>query len=591
LSKKIVILGAGYAGVEAALTLQKKKRESDNIEILLIDKNSYHTLMTELHQVAGNRISEDGAIVPLRDIFKYTDVKLIKDEIVTIDFEGNRLASKTAEYGFDYLIIAGGSEPNYYGIPGLKENSFPLWSLKDAENIREHIKECFWAASQEEDQERVSSLLTFVVGGGGFTGVEVMGEVAHWVKSLCREYGISRTKVRLVLVEALPNILSILDPKSIAKVVNYLTDTLKVEILRNSAITRLNPDSVELKSGRKISTNTLIWTAGIKASCVTDDINDAMKGKGCRIIVDEYTRTKYPNVYAAGDIAAFMTKDGLLPDLVEAAVQTAKTAAKNILADIRNKQKRALEPKLHGVMISVGGHFAVADIMGYKLPRCLAIWMKHLVNIHYLFGIGGFELISKYIKHEFLYNRQGFVTGRNYSAKILALWVIPLRLFLGYSWLTEGVGKIKEGWLLKPLLAGMATDANSSASVTDTGEKVFRIISENTPQWYAWIVNHLVIPNALIFQIIIVLTEIGLGLAFITGTFSFIAGLVSLGLILNFTLSTGFQESNWWFITGAICMMGGAGRAYGVDHYLIPYLMRLWRYYIRNNKIKLLLFH
>lgn len=273
MSQKVLILGAGYAGIEAALTLQKKKRKTDDIEITIIDKNSYHTLLTELHEVAGNRIDEDAVIVPLKDIFAYTDVKVVKDEIKDIDLKNNKLISDTKEYQYDYLIFAVGSEPNYYGIPGMEEHAFPLWSFKDAVAIREHIKDCFHKASRTDDPKTRKALLTFVVGGGGFTGVETIGEIAHWVKSLCREYNIERDEVDLKLIEALPKILSNLKEKNINKVMKYLTNTLKVDVLLNSAISKLNEDSVELKDGRTIPTKTLIWTAGIKACCLTDNVS------------------------------------------------------------------------------------------------------------------------------------------------------------------------------------------------------------------------------------------------------------------------------------------------------------------------------
>ena len=587
MAKKVLILGAGYAGIEAALTLQKKKQKNDDIEISIIDKNSYHTLLTELHEVAGNRISEDGIIVPLNDIFKYTDVKVIKDEIKNIDFESSQVLSETNNYAFDYLVIAAGSQPNFYNIPGMKENSFSLWSYDDAIRIREHIKDSFARARVERDEKKRRSLLTFIVGGGGFTGVEMIGELAHWVKSLCREYSIPRNEVKLMLIEALPSILSNLKEKSIKKSMDYLTRKLKVDVLVNSPITRLNPDSVELKDGSVIPTKTLIWTAGVRASCICDEIS-IEQAKSCRIKVDEYTKTQYDNVYAIGDVSAFHTGEFTLPALVEAAIQTGKAAAKNILADIRGKEKEKLQPKLHGVMVSIGSFFGVTDLMGVELPRYFAILMKYLVNIHYLFGIGGFELVIKYIKHEILHKKQDkFLLEKHYSMLTPTFWLVPIRLFLGYSWLKEGYHKLMEGWLTNPMLSGMAADAETSASVTETGEKVFRIIADHTPGWYAWIAETIVIPNALFFQILIVLSEIGIGLALISGTFTFIAAIAAIGLNINFILSTGLYDYNWWYIPAALCLLGGAGRAFGVDYYLMPYLMRQWRFFTRNKRIKL----
>ncbi len=583
MSRNIIIVGAGYAGIETALYLQKKKKKDDDIKITIIDKNSYHTLLTELHEVAGNRIAEDGVIVPLRDIFHYTGVHTVKDEITGFDFKNNTVSSRDRQYKYDYLVLAFGSEPNYYGIPGMKENCFPLWSYKDAIAVREQIYDCFIRAGQEEDKSKRSALLTFVVGGGGFTGVEMVGELGMWIIKLCIQFHLDRNEVQLYLIEALPKILNILKDKNIDASMKYLTSKLKVNVLTEGAITKLEPDRVELKDGRIINTRTLIWTAGIKASSLTDSV-DLEKNRASRIVVDEFTKTTLRNVYAIGDVSAFTYEDKVLPPLVESAVQTGKNAGRNILADIRNKDKTRLEPKLHGVMVSIGSNFAVSEIMGKIFPIWLSIVMKYMVNIHYLFGIGGFELVFKYLNHELLHKRHRLnFLEYHYTFKTLAFWLVPLRLFLGYTWFMEGYNKINEGWLTKPMLAGLPVDAASSASVTESGEKVFSIISSHTPGWYAWIANNFVIPNALLFQIMIVLAEIGLGLAFFSGTFTFLAALAALALNINFLLSTGLYETSWWLIPAEIAMLAGAGRAFGLDAHLMPFLMKGWRYLVRRS--------
>jgi len=589
MAKKVLILGAGYAGVEVALTLAKKKRPKEEIDITIIDKNPYHTLLTELHEVAGNKVPEEAVAIPLREIFKYTPVNVIKDEIKSIDFSNSYVASENHRYEYDYLVIALGSEPNFYGIEGMDKYAYPLWSLKDAIRIREHIKECFIKASQEQDVEKRKKLLTFVVGGGGFTGVEMIGELSIWVKTLCEEYNISRDEVNLILVEALPVILCTLSESNRKKVMRYLARK-NVNVITDSPVAKVAEDFIELRDGTKVDTYTLIWTAGIRAARLSQPI-DIETGPSARIKVDKYTRTQYPNVYAVGDIAAFISGDEILPALVETAIQTGRNAAKNILADIRNEKKEELSPKLHGIMVSVGSYCAVSEVMGRKFPIFISIILKYMVNIHYLFRIGGFELVFRYIKNEFFYKRQSkSIVERHFTVLNPTFWLVPLRLFFSYSWLVEGIGKISGGWLTKPLLAGLPADTTTSASVTETGEVVFRIISEHTPAWYAWIAENIIIPNALFFQVLIVLAEVGLGLAFLSGTFTFIACLVSLGLNLNFILSTGLYDYNWWFIPAAIALMGKSGHAFGVDHYLIPYLMRQWRYFVRNKKIKLLLF-
>ncbi len=364
---------------------------------------------------------------------------------------------------------------------------------------------------------------------------------------------------------------------------DYLTSTLGVNVLLESAITKLDSEKVELKDGRSINTRTLIWTAGIKASSLTDEI-DTEKNRTSRIVVDEYTKTPFKNVYAIGDVSAFTYEDKVLPPLVESALQTGENAAINILADIRGTEKVKLKPKLHGVMVSIGSNFAVSEIMGKQLPVWISILLKYMVNVHYLFGIGGFELVFKYLNHELMKKRhkKSFLEY-HYTRRSATIWLVPLRLFLGYTWFIEGYNKIKEGWLTSPMLAGLPVDGASSASITESGEKIFRIVSSHTPEWYAWVANRLVIPNALFFQIMIVLTEVGLGLAFISGTFTFIAGLAAIALNINFLLSTGLYDTSWWLIPAEIAMLGGAGRVFGIDSYLIPALMKLWRYLVRRS--------
>ncbi|MDD4402849.1 MAG: FAD-dependent oxidoreductase [Desulfitobacteriaceae bacterium] len=586
MSQKVVIVGAGYAGVEAALTLYKKKKKNESIDIFLIDKNPYHTLLTELHEVAGNRIDEDGIIVPLRDIFRYTDVHIIQDEIKDFDLDNKKVKSESSEYPYDYLILAAGSRPNYYGIPGMAENSFSLWSFDDAVRIREHIRDCFLKASMEQNPDTRKKLLTFVVGGGGFTGVETIGEIALWVKLLCREYGISRQDVHLTLVEALPDILSNLKKKNRDKTVRYLRNRLGIQVLTDSSIESLDNDILKIKNKQSIESKTVIWTAGVKACDIVNALS-FLKEKSCKIDVDEYTLTEYPDFYAVGDISHFKHGDSFLPAMVEPALQTGKAAANNILANVRGKDMEKLKPKFSGSMVSAGSYFAVAEILGVSLNRLFSIIMKYLVNVHYLFGIGGFELVLRYLKHEFLYKRQhkpmleAFITK-----KTMMVWLVPLRLYLGYYWFMEGLKKAQGGWLVNEFLAGRAPDAGASASITEEGVEVFRIINDNTPGWYAWIAETFILPYPMLFQVLIVIAELGLGLAFFFGTFTIPAAVVALGMNLNFLLSTGMYPETYWLIPAQIAMFADAGKSFGGDYFVMPYLMRQWRYFVRNKKIK-----
>lgn len=626
--KKIVIIGAGYAGIEAALSLNKMKKK-DEIEITLIEKNSYHTLLTELHEVAGNRVSEEAIRIPLNEIFDFTDVKVVNDEITKFDFDNNKVVSDKNEYPYDYLILAMGSKPNYYGIEGLEDYSFSLWSFEDAIKIREHIKNCFILASQEKDENERKKLLTFAVSGAGFTGVEMIGELAYWTRDLARQHGINRKDIRLIIVDMLPRVLSTLNEKNSKKAHNFMEKKLGIEIMLNTSVKSVTPDGFSIEDDF-INTKTLIWAAGIVACDDVDKMNCSTIGRTKRLEVDKYCRTKNDNVYAVGDISGLLDDRGIpYPAMVENAIQTGDGAAKNIINTIREKEPEEVKVKMHGTMVSIGSYFTVSEIMGRILPVWLSFIMKYMVNAHYLWEIIGFRGVARYIYHEFIDRKQRrFFLQKHWSAKMQVWWLAPLRVFLGVMWLYEGIKKVTEGWFVSPKLAsflGIATDATSSATpdglfVTRLDQlfgldlKIFnfilgkesRLVEGNTiaSEIFAkleilhigdfnpipWFINNVVLATdglAMFFQVLVVVLEILVGLLLIAGAFTFISSVISFGLIMMFITSTGIYEKSWWMIFASIATMGGAGRGFGLDYYIIPYMTNVWDRFWKNRKLRL----
>lgn len=173
---------------------------------------------------------------------------------------------------------------------------------------------------------------------------------------------------------------------------------------------------------------------------------------------------------------------------------------------------------------------------------------------------------------------------RPYQQTAKAIWLVPIRIFLGYSWLTEGIIKARGDWLYTVVLTGRATEADTSASITEAGYRVYRIITDSTPFWFEWIAERIILPNALLFQVLIVFAEILTGVMLITGTFTFVSGLVSLGLIFILSVSAGIYETTWWYIPASLCMFSGAGRTLGVDYYLIPYIRKQLKSFISTEK-------
>ena len=243
--KKILILGAGYAGVHAAKLLSKKLKKNNDIEITIIDKNPYHTLLTELHEVAGSRVEPDSLQIDLKKIFNATKVQVVTDKFFKIDYDNQTVAGEKGSYKFDYLVVGIGSEPADFGVAGVKENSFSLWSLADALKIKEHYEKIFQRASVETNAEKRRELLTVIVAGAGFTGIEAAGELAEWRNKLCREYYINPREVRLIVVEAMDKILPIMNDKLIKKSYRYL-EKLDIEVMTNAPIINVGKKSITL---------------------------------------------------------------------------------------------------------------------------------------------------------------------------------------------------------------------------------------------------------------------------------------------------------------------------------------------------------
>lgn len=478
---RIAILGAGYAGIAAAKLLYKRYRKDPNVEISVIDRNPYHTLMTELHEIAGSR-TEPGAVqVSLAKIFGGKRVKVVIDEIQTIDFENNKLVSKIGEYAYDYLIIGAGAEPEFFGTPGVQEHSFTCWSLEDAIRIRVHVEDMFRAAAKEPDEVTRRELLTFVIAGAGFTGIELAGELLERRDVLCTQYHINPAEVRITIVEMKDSILPILPKWPVKKAEKYLAKR-GAEVMLNAPVAEAAEGVVRVGGDHdtEIRTETFIWTCGVHGSeftskivltkgacspdhaavasiegihgmagCHFDDDERYIVGERGRILVNKYAQSvDFKNVYLVGDVMWYVVNEHVVPQIVETALQSGEVAAKNILSDIHGGEKEEFKPRYHGFMVSIGGKYGVANGMGMSFSGFMAMGAKHLINMHYLLGLAGINAVWEYMQHEFftIKDHRSFIGG-HLAWRIPSYWSFPLRLWLGGKWLYEGINKIVEGWL------------------------------------------------------------------------------------------------------------------------------------------------
>ena len=614
--KHIVVLGGGYAGVHAAKKLHKAFRKmQDQVEITLIDRNKHHILMTELHEIAGHRVDETSVKISFDRIFSGKMIKVVQDEITDIDFTKQILTGERASYSYDQLIIGTGAQAADFNIPGVKEHAFYLWSLEDAIKIRCHIEKMIKDASRESDFEKRKQLLTFVVAGGGFTGVELVGELIEWLPILCRENGVNHDEVRLINAEALGNILNMLPEGPRTKAIKYM-EKKGVEILLNSLIVNVNEDGFTTRQGSTILTKTLVWTCGVRGTAFCESL-PLTDGKIGRKLVNEFMQSPdYKNVYLVGDGMWFLEDNRAVPQIVEAAEQTAKTAADGVVFTIKKELGKKCDPakpfksNFHGYMVSLGGKYAVSHTAGISMSGFFAMAIKHLVNMYYQFGVCGINGAWTYFKHEILEIKQKrSLIGGMAAYRLPSYWPTFLRMYLGVMWLIEGIGKISSGWLTDSTgskvywgasASGGAADAVASASeswaepvveavasasqaVAATGDGVVEAVKQFAPPLlsqplalYTWINETFVSQAPYLFQIMIVLAEVGIGLCFIGGLFTFPAAVISMGLSIMFLIGALAGKEILWYMAVSIVMLGGAGRAFGLDYWVMPYLKKIW---------------
>lgn len=473
--KKIVVLGAGYAGILTAKKLEKKLRKmkmDHDVTISIIDRHPFHTMLTELHEVAAGRVEEDSIRISLKKVFAGRNVEIITDTIHQISIEEKKLTGSQGEYDYDYLVVAAGSKPTYFGVEGAEEYSYKLWSYEDAVLLKDHIHDVFRKAACEPNAEEKRRLLTFYVVGAGFTGVEMAGELAEYVPILCEEYEIDPSLVSVYDVDVLKRPVPILPEKLSGKVEKRLTK-MGVKVMMETGVTAIGKDFIELNQNgkkQKYPAGTVIWTAGIESADITAEAAKTLEsvGRG-RVQVDAFLRAKdHEEIYVVGDNMMYIPKgeNGPVPQMVENCEQSADTAAHNLVCAIAGTgTMEEYQPAFHGVMVSIGGRYGVAHVglpnHLFSLCSFFAMFAKHFINVIYFVQVLGWNKVFSYVRHEFftVRNCRSFLGG-HFSNRTPSFLMVPLRVWLGAVWVFEGIMKIVEGWMGKPMLNAFFGGAN-----------------------------------------------------------------------------------------------------------------------------------
>jgi NADH:ubiquinone reductase (H+-translocating) len=382
-SGQIVVAGAGYAGLHVTLRLAAKLRSHPKLELTLVDRNDYHQALTELPRVAGGTRAADAVRIPLQDLLAKR-VRFVQTKINAFDLGGRRLLTGSGPIGWGRLVLALGSRPNDFAIPGLAERALSLYSASDAERVWAAVSKALTAAAAAADPERQRRLATVVVGGGGATGVELAGQLAEMLPEGARSHGLAPYRPAVQLVEAGPAILAGSSPQLIDKAARTLSD-LGVQVRTNATIAAATENGFRLKDGELVEGGVFVWAGGLKAPELVAD-SELPTGHNGRVKVDRYLRVlDHPEIYVAGDLASVVNpRTGhVLPSLAQVALEEGETVARNLEAELSGKQLEAFTFHDKGFVVSIGTRIGVADIAGITTSGRLAHLLKDAIEWEY----------------------------------------------------------------------------------------------------------------------------------------------------------------------------------------------------------------
>jgi NADH dehydrogenase len=382
---RVVVVGAGFGGLHAARELAR-----GGVDVLVLDRNNYHGFWPLLYQVATAGLEPEAIAYPVRAILrKYPNASFLMAEVRGVDFERKQVLTDGEPIGYDYLVLAAGSANNYFGNDALARATFGMKDIDEAERLRNQVLAAFERAMREPDPERRAALMTFVIVGGGPTGVELAGAFAELIRHVLRkDYpALDIGQARVVLVEAQDRVLATFPESLQRKALRRLTQ-MGVEVRLNTAVAAVDADQVLFKDGTGLQAHTVVWAAGVRAAALADTLNVA-RGRGARVKVERTLNLPgRPEVFVVGDMAYLEGYRGAnaYPMVAPVAIQQGQQAARNILAQIRGEPMRPFRYFDKGQMATIGRRAAVMDAFGVRLSGFLA-WLGWLF-IHLIELIG-----------------------------------------------------------------------------------------------------------------------------------------------------------------------------------------------------------
>jgi NADH dehydrogenase len=357
-TKNIVVIGAGYGGITAALRLARLFRSLRAFSVHLVDKNPYHTLKTQLHEAA---VHKRGVTIDIGRIIRNQNITFHLGSTTAINLREKTILIGDQPFPFEFLVIALGSQTNFHNIAGLEQFALTLQSASDAEKIYQHISVMCAKASSEQDPDLRRQMLRFVVGGGGLSGIELAGELVDHISQSVKDYHLSASDPEVIVVEAADDILPASGNELREQVRKRLIEK-GVRILPGTRVVEVSSAGVTLSTGEILRSGTLIWTGGIRIADVAKESGFSI-GQSGRILVNEYLQSAtQPSVYAIGDNALAINPEtgNPVPAAAQFALQQGRLVANNIHSAVLGKPQRKYIPKVWGEVVSLGRHLAAA---------------------------------------------------------------------------------------------------------------------------------------------------------------------------------------------------------------------------------------
>jgi NADH:ubiquinone reductase (H+-translocating) len=386
---KIVIVGAGYAGMMAAAHLDKA-----GTPFTIVNNHDYHHLTILLHEAAGGRGPGSNYGVPIKEVLTKESSVLVVDDVIGLDREKKIVKTKAGAYEYDYLIYGLGWISEYFGIKGLKENSLSITNLNSAVEIYDHIVNEFEAYTKDQDPRH----LRIALGGAGLTGIELMGELLDTLPKVCEKLNIPFSQVDLQCIEAMPTIL----PMVAEHLRPYVVETITKKggkLRTGTKIMEVTPGVVHLDGGETFEAGTIVWTGGVRANPLLEQSGFTVDRRGRGKVNGFMQSVDDDHIFIVGDSAWAEDENGRpYPPTAQNAEQMGPIAAHNLIALLSGQPMKNFHPRDWGTLCSLGSEVGVGSFMGVPIKGVTAALAKEGSKAKYLWELGGFRLAGNRVK-------------------------------------------------------------------------------------------------------------------------------------------------------------------------------------------------